>query len=1030
MAVISICRLGSSITTCLTVVCLILSTTGRRVYALEDCEDEVDGRLVYNACIAELESLNTLPAKSVVVDPSDGTCGTGSTPSHYCPLVGSTTSCPLICMQQIPEWSFPPANVFDQQKDQATSWQSVSWTDYPVPLEINVTISLGTQYELQDDVKITFQSGLPRKMILEKSMDYGNTWETYQYFSNDCLSDFEMPHTTNFTDATQVTCTQDYSTLNTEFGEDAIFAVTDRLLMLAGPTGADFQNIFVNLEQNEEFTNFLTLTDLRIRLLEPAHIDGNFSDEDLKKYYYSISNVNMPLRCKCNMHGQYCQVNETGHVSCVCKHNTEGRQCEKCKAQYDIRPWQTGSYLPYPDGTANECRDCMCNGHSNECHIVSDELSCANCQHNTIGAHCEECLPGYYRDLSKNLSDPEVCSALISSLTPASPSLHIASSILTSAAVVPSLISPSPTPDLKISMTNSLIQPTPSLQSAGFASRTNFPTPSLTSPTVAATDVPVTTDVPAIIPTASTNGVVRTSHLSGNGGSPEPCDGEPCENGGICKRNDVVGEPRIKCECSEGYTGYYCEDEINECASNPCVDGMKCLDLVNNYTCVPLPTAGDASITSDTEEDESMSEMMVIVIAVCCVAVIFCIAWTVFFAWYTMLDRAGNRTLTLPKFKNPLKNSPMQKYYKDKKSDKQNGDQSQTTEVSSHDHMGKKALRVPLIPDRLSSVKMHALQAKWHIGEEDLDIGRLLDNGEFCYVKEGQYKRKDDSEVKVAVKQLKDHTNEYAKRELLNEFEILAHMGLDPNIILLHGICNKVQEFSTKYCLVTEYVSNGSLLKYIRRCRSRKRDEAPKQSIPPQELVNIMVDVAHGMKYLHNHKILHRKLMASNILITFNNRAKICDFGLATDMYEHGEYVATNEPVRRSIRRWLAYESLLEGVFSAKSDVWSYGIVLWEVSTLGSIPYPGVSIRRLPEKLKEHYRMEKPKHVLQEFYDTMLRCWHRRPESRPSFDLLCKEMKNIQKNGKAQIVLKDYTFVHYYSLKETPDSDVENDSFV
>ncbi|XP_070563210.1 uncharacterized protein [Ptychodera flava] len=1058
---------------CLLVVCFILLCNFRCHGNLDaPCEEDNNGEVIYNACMARMTSLsNIAPDITVSVDPADATCGVTSY-TRSCSML-SPADCP-ICLASLPGNSHPPDLVIDQEPEGTppTFWQSVTWKNYPAPLEINLTLSLGIQYELHDDIKITFQSGLPRKMILEKSMDYGATWNVLQYYSADCLADFNMVPDTNLTSASEVICTERYSPVTvSNFGDDLEFSVNDRFAFLAGPENNNVDNVYYHLETDQTFNDFITLTDLRLRLLTPAYRTGATDALALDQYYYAISNIAMQLRCKCNLHGEYCQ-SVAGTVSCVCKHNTEGRQCDRCQPDYTVVPWQPGSYLPYPHGTVNECKN----------------------------TSTETATPGFSNSA---LYSPTLSPSMAPSMLPVLPSSTMQfNSPLETSSMTQIQPTPAPTPDSSFP-----ILPTQSL--AATPALTNTPTAAAAVPsTIVPSITPVSSSGLALAPTPlpDSNSTDPPTELSGpcypnpclNGGScvldgesvyicicepgyegaltncsvnidecasnpcqqdflcvdgvngytceaPQqtigPCFPNPCKQGGTCEE-DTSADFLYRCQCAPGYEGPLtnCKYNIDECATEPCRAGLVCVDGINSYSCEPASVPDedgdqeDPTVVDDDSDSKPLSKMMIIVICVCSAAVLFCIIWTVFFAWYTMLDRSGKRIIKPPRFGNPL--SPMAKIVEEqkKKLKEQNQNNAMLIEnASSQEQMGKKSQRVPLIPDHSSSVKMHALKAKWNIEEKNLKLSRLLENGEFCYIKEGQYTRKDESEVKVACKVLKDPRNDLANKELLNEFEILAHLLPDPRVVVLHGLCNIAQErdhFATQYCLVTEYVSNGSLLRYLRRCRSRKRDEPPRHSIPVTELMNIIVDVAQGMKFLVTQKIVHRKLAASNVLITFNNRAKISDFGLAADMFEFGDFVRTNEPVRRSLRRWLSYESLLDGVFSSKSDVWSYGILLWEIATLGSVPYPGISMKRLPEKLKDHYRMEKPKHVTQEYYDAMLRCWHRKPESRPSFDLLCKEMKKIQKTGKTHINLKDYTFVHYYSLRPTPDSDDEDDSFV
>ncbi|CAD6999744.1 unnamed protein product [Ceratitis capitata] len=168
-----------------------------------------------------------------------------------------------------------------------------------------------------------------------------------------------------------------------------------------------------------------------------------------------------------------------------------------------------------------------------------------------------------------------------------------------------------------------------------------------------------------------------------------------------------------------------------------------------------------------------------------------------------------------------------------------------------------------------------------------------------------------------------------------------------------------------------------------------KPDSTEAMTITTTDLVSYAFQVARGMDYLSSRKVLHGDLAARNILLCENNIVKICDFGLARSMYKSENYKKQGEaplPIK-----WLALESFSDHIFSTYTDVWSFGIVLWEFFSLAKVPYPGMEPNQsLYLKIKDGYRMEKPPFANDELYDIMLECWSANPESRPLFNVLEK----------------------------------------
>lgn len=172
-----------------------------------------------------------------------------------------------------------------------------------------------------------------------------------------------------------------------------------------------------------------------------------------------------------------------------------------------------------------------------------------------------------------------------------------------------------------------------------------------------------------------------------------------------------------------------------------------------------------------------------------------------------------------------------------------------------------------------------------------------------------------------------------------------------------------------------------------------------------RDLLNIALDVSKGMRHVASKKLVHRDLAARNVLMSKDLVAKIGDFGLARDVYSEGIYVKTGGG--RLPIKWMAPESIKDRAYTIKSDVWSFGILLWEIVTLGGSPYPSMPVNILLEKLLYGYRMLKPDHCSDEVYSIMEECWSSDPVTRPSFDFLCKELLTLlSEEGRTYINVK------------------------
>eukprot|EP00063_Salmo_salar_P037956 XP_014012791.1 PREDICTED: netrin-G1 isoform X5 [Salmo salar] len=407
------------------------------------CKSQVytDEGLTWDYMACQPEAMDMTKYLKVTVDPPNITCG--DPPETYCALE-NPYMCNNECDAENEDLAHPPELMFDfEGRNPTTFWQSSSWKKYPKALLVNITLSWSKTIELTDDIVVTFESGRPEQMVLEKSLDYGKTWQPYQFYATDCLDAFTMDAKT-VQDLTQHTlldiiCTEEYSRGYVwKYDKTVRFEIKDRFALFAGPRLHNMASLYGQLDTTKNLRDFFTITDLRVRLLRPATGATMVDENNLSRYFYAISDIKVQGRCKCNLHANSC-VFDKETLNCECEHNTTGPDCGRCKRNYQGRTWSAGSYLPIPKGTANTCipnsigpvirqnvsslgvanrnqvasqvalstvpsvqvanskRDCSCNPYG------SDSVRCngtgfCKCKEGTTGAKCRDCLPGYLWD--------------------------------------------------------------------------------------------------------------------------------------------------------------------------------------------------------------------------------------------------------------------------------------------------------------------------------------------------------------------------------------------------------------------------------------------------------------------------------------------------------------------------------------------------------------------------------------------------------------------------------------------------------
>ncbi|XP_032761712.1 proto-oncogene tyrosine-protein kinase receptor Ret [Rattus rattus] len=293
---------------------------------------------------------------------------------------------------------------------------------------------------------------------------------------------------------------------------------------------------------------------------------------------------------------------------------------------------------------------------------------------------------------------------------------------------------------------------------------------------------------------------------------------------------------------------------------------------------------------------------------------------------------------------------------------------------------------------------------KWEFPRKNLVLGKTLGEGEFGkVVKATAFRLKGRAGyTTVAVKMLKENASQSELRDLLSEFNLLKQVN-HPHVIKLYGACSQ----DGPLLLIVEYAKYGSLRGFLRDSRkigpayvssggsrnSSSLDHPDERVLTMGDLISFAWQISRGMQYLAEMKLVHRDLAARNILVAEGRKMKISDFGLSRDVYEEDSYVKKSKG--RIPVKWMAIESLFDHIYTTQSDVWSFGVLLWEIVTLGGNPYPGIPPERLFNLLKTGHRMERPDNCSEEMYRLMLQCWKQEPDKRPVFADISKDLEKM-----------------------------------
>ncbi|XP_051275539.1 macrophage colony-stimulating factor 1 receptor [Dicentrarchus labrax] len=356
---------------------------------------------------------------------------------------------------------------------------------------------------------------------------------------------------------------------------------------------------------------------------------------------------------------------------------------------------------------------------------------------------------------------------------------------------------------------------------------------------------------------------------------------------------------------------------------------------------------------------------------------------------------------------------------------------------------------------------------KWEFPRDKLKLGKILGAGAFGKVVEatafGLGKEKDNA-MRVAVKMLKASAHSDEREALMSELKILSHLGHHKNIVNLLGACT----YGGPVLVITEYCSLGDLLNFLRQkaetfvnfvmnipdimensndykniCNQKQfirsdsgisstssssylemrpsqlpNMELSQDSVCEETVIDWPLDiddllrfsfqVAQGLDFLAAKNCIHRDVAARNVLLTDRRVAKICDFGLARDIMNDSNYVVKGNA--RLPVKWMAPESIFDCVYTVQSDVWSYGILLWEIFSLGKSPYPSMAVdSRFYKMVKRGYQMSQPDFAPPEIYMIMKMCWNLEPTERPTFNKITHLIERLlgDQPGQEQLIYQN-----------------------
>uniref|UniRef100_A0A4W3GZ00 Tyrosine-protein kinase receptor n=1 Tax=Callorhinchus milii TaxID=7868 RepID=A0A4W3GZ00_CALMI len=322
-------------------------------------------------------------------------------------------------------------------------------------------------------------------------------------------------------------------------------------------------------------------------------------------------------------------------------------------------------------------------------------------------------------------------------------------------------------------------------------------------------------------------------------------------------------------------------------------------------------------------------------------------------------------------------------------------------------------------PEYISASEVY-VPDEWEVLREKVDLLRELGQGSFGMVYEGIAKDivKGEPDTHVAVKTVNESASLRERIEFLNEASVMKAFTCH-HVVRLLGVVSKGQPT----LVVMELMTHGDLKSYLRSLRPDAENNPGRPPPTLKEMVQMAAEIADGMAYLNAKKFVHRDLAARNCMVGEDYTVKIGDFGMTRDIYETDYYRKGGKgllPVR-----WMAPESLKDGVFTTYSDVWSFGVVLWEISMLAEQPYQGLSNEQVLKFVMEGGFLDRLESCPERLHSLMEMCWQYNPKARPAFVDIIEMLKDDLHPS-----FRDLSFFYSESNKppdtEEYDMDFEN----
>ena len=254
----------------------------------------------------------------------------------------------------------------------------------------------------------------------------------------------------------------------------------------------------------------------------------------------------------------------------------------------------------------------------------------------------------------------------------------------------------------------------------------------------------------------------------------------------------------------------------------------------------------------------------------------------------------------------------------------------------------------------------------WDIDRKCISLSKKLGVGQFGEMWQGWW----NDSFEVAIKIFK--SGDMGVSKFLEKAAVMRKLR-HPKVVQVYAVCTKEQPIY----MVTEFMKHGSLLDHL---KSNGR------SLELRHLIDMGTQVASGMAYLEEKDYVHRNLAARNVLMSGRYTCKVTDYGLTHD---------DDSTRAKFMVKWTAPEAALYNKFSVKSDVWSFGILLYEIVTYGRFPYPGMNNAQVLESLQGDYRMPAPMCCPDQLYNIMLECWNKEPATRPPFESLHQRLEEF-----------------------------------